>query len=105
MILPACPINDQPNQTNRKNCNMKTRIESDTPYTPEELTTHLCELPEQEFKLGGRFDRVARIAGFASGKACANDFNWWSLTLREALTELQHMDPAPAKAEHTPEEK
>jgi len=46
---------------------------------------NLCDLPESEFEMGGVFDGICRIAGYASGKAAANELNLWGVTVSDAV--------------------
>ncbi len=54
-------------------------------FTETELETPLCNLPDGEFELGGRFDAICREAGDSSGRAAANNLGIWSTTLRKAI--------------------
>lgn len=55
----------------------------------ENMNKQLCELPDSEFELGGTLDRMARQAGYASGKAFANDGNLWGATVGNVLEMLK----------------
>jgi hypothetical protein len=63
----------------------------DTPEMPwfnsEEL---VISLPASEFVAGGDFDRLARGAGYPSGRAVANALNLWRETLESALDVLRN---------------
>lgn len=52
----------------------------------------LCELPASEFELGGSFDAACRKAGYASGKAAANELGLWSASLADALETIGDSD-------------
>jgi hypothetical protein len=45
----------------------------------------LYDLPDSEFAFGGKFDEICRKAGYASGRAAANDLNLWSATVEDAI--------------------
>lgn len=51
-------------------------------------TTKLYDLPDSEFATGGKIDRLAKRAGYASGRAWANDGCQWNATVEEAIEML-----------------
>lgn len=54
----------------------------------ENMNTKLCDLPDSEFAMGGTIDRMAREAGYSSGRSFANDLGLWGATVGEAVEML-----------------
>ncbi len=53
------------------------------------MKTKLYELHESEFQAGGEIDRLARAAGYASGRAFANENGQWNSTVDEVVKRLK----------------
>jgi hypothetical protein len=56
----------------------------------EHMNSKLCELPDSEFSAGGTIDRMAKEAGYASGKSFANDLNLWGASVGEVVAMLKN---------------